>query len=250
MMLDASTHAPFPDDAAFLDAEPLHLSETGDLDGFDFLLDGGDDLDALFPCTASLLNFEAALATSLDQMSVQEMYQPRRAPSKRNDLSQSLPPQRRRRLSISRRSLQLGGSLDFDPPSQQAQRHASQPDISSSTSLAESINRRVSETSYASQESTGQQSNYNQALQRLADSMRRTERSRDVVLAQRKMLTPEQQRALSSAKERLPQVSVPPPSSLVSQFFSGSRGTLTNGLEQSRKQLSSYMHVNRVNSAF
>lgn len=191
-------------------------------------------------------------------------------------------------------------------------------------------------------------SQYNKALQRLAESMKRTEESRSHVMMQRDMLTPEQKRALSAAKQQLnkqgirganvndiqtptqlmspsrtqvtargssramppqvarhvspaPQVqfadtisnrhsvytsnSVSPPpgsgsqvqfsnnnndiitpnssnhsnpnsypaphqggggsggdkSSIVAAFLSGSRGTLTTGLEQSRKQLSMYM---------
>lgn len=87
---------------------------------------------------------------------------------------------------------------------------------------------------------------YNEALQKLAESMQRTETTRRQVMLQRQILMPTQQ---------IPQqASCPSPEQVESEhsisqgrsfilnaFFSGSRCTLTNGLDHSRKQLSMYM---------
>ncbi len=120
----------------------------------------------------------------------------------------------------------------------------------------------------------GDEVQYSEALQKLAESMRRTEESRKLVLMQRRMLTPDQQYSLNVAKEQLRQQTQlvaqqfqpsqdqpqrcsfsssqggdssttrslsPGRSSIIDAFFSGSRGTLTNGLDQSRTQLGNYM---------
>jgi hypothetical protein len=96
---------------------------------------------------------------------------------------------------------------------------------------------------------------YNEALQKLADSMQRTEETRRQVMLQRQILMPMQQQGQVLAQ--IQRVHQPPPpspeqveggrsispgrSSILNAFFSGSRCTLTNGLDQSRKQLSMYM---------
>ena len=114
---------------------------------------------------------------------------------------------------------------------------------------------------------------YSQALMKLAYSMQRTEESRKQVMLQRSLLTPDQQHALKIAKEQFrvqtelvaqksQQVQssnntssgqVGPEntssmmtkpissSSIIDAFFSGSRGSLTTGLDQSRMQLNNYM---------
>jgi hypothetical protein len=106
---------------------------------------------------------------------------------------------------------------------------------------------------------------YSQALMKLAYSMQRTEESRKQVMLQRSLLTPDQQQALKIAKEQFRvqteliaqksqqvqtsnntysrQVNAPPisSSSIIDAFFSGSRGSLTTGLDQSRMQLNNYM---------
>lgn len=107
---------------------------------------------------------------------------------------------------------------------------------------------------------------YSQALMKLAYSMQRTEESRKQVMLQRSLLTPDQQHALKIAKEQFRvqteliaqkslqvqtstsntysrQVNAPPisSSSIIDAFFSGSRGSLTTGLDQSRMQLNNYM---------
>ena len=103
-----------------------------------------------------------------------------------------------------------------------------------------------------------QQAKYHSALASLADSMKKTESSRRQVMLQRSLLTPEQRASLEEARNRQLQAIQtealipvqtqhhvrdlsPTRSNIMNQFFSGSRGTLTNGLEQSRRQLKSYM---------
>ena len=114
---------------------------------------------------------------------------------------------------------------------------------------------------------------YSQALMKLAYSMQRTEESRKQVMLQRSLLTPDQQHALKIAKEQFrvqtelvaqksqqvqssnntssgqagpentSSMMTKPisSSSIIDAFFSGSRGSLTTGLDQSRMQLNNYM---------
>jgi hypothetical protein len=114
---------------------------------------------------------------------------------------------------------------------------------------------------------------YSQALMKLAYSMQRTAESRKQVMLQRSLLTPDQQHALKIAKEQFrvqtelvakksqqvqsnntssrqvcpentSSMMTNPPissSSIIDAFFSGSRGSLTTGLDQSRMQLNNYM---------
>lgn len=134
--------------------------------------------------------------------------------------------------------------------------------------------RQVAALRLPTEEDQPSEGQYNEALYKLAQSMKRSNESRRHMIHCREMLTPQQQEALTTAKEQLqqmnhqvqqqvdqqvvaapvpqgdvqqcPQASVDPlndtpSSSRVTAFLSGSRGTLTTGLEQSRKQLSVYM---------
>jgi len=96
-------------------------------------------------------------------------------------------------------------------------------------------------------------------LQKLAESMKRTEESRRQVIIQTSLLPPQQLMALTLARDQIlqenqrvlmaqqqqqqqmQQQQQSQHSSIMAAFFSGSRGTLTNGLEQSRRQLNNYM---------
>lgn len=100
-----------------------------------------------------------------------------------------------------------------------------------------------------------QQAKYHSALASLAESMKKTESSRLQVMVS--FQTPEQRASLEEARNRqlqaiqtetealIPVETVrglsPARSSIMDQFFAGSRSTLTNGLEQSRRQLKTYM---------
>lgn len=318
----------FPDDSEFLDAEPLHLSEHGALDDFDFILDqddedvgderlfadsrGSSDLDVLLAGAAgsnlassrgsATMDFQLEAETlqhSLNNMHFDPIGEVvgddevmRSSSSSRGSYRPSRGRSRRARspgpLQSHSRSF---NAVNFDPTPvapadqqfhghrRQPQRQTSHGDLSmcsyatAQSSMGGGDRRRYSES--VINNGPQEQSNYNKALQRLAESMKRTEESRNHVMMQRKMLlTPEQELALSSAKEQLrkqneqvsqqQQQGVPPPpaprnndaqgqeartsrplspgrSSIMTAFFSGSRGTLTSGLEQSRKQLGLYM---------
>eukprot|EP00579_Thalassiosira_antarctica_P002406 CAMPEP_0201872564 /NCGR_PEP_ID=MMETSP0902-20130614/5247_1 /ASSEMBLY_ACC=CAM_ASM_000551 /TAXON_ID=420261 /ORGANISM="Thalassiosira antarctica, Strain CCMP982" /LENGTH=270 /DNA_ID=CAMNT_0048398877 /DNA_START=76 /DNA_END=888 /DNA_ORIENTATION=+ len=265
----------FPNDS-FLDAVPLHLSANGALDDFDFILEEGEDGERLFADSKNSTDLEVLLSnsrgsaamdfetleSSLNNMrfdSIQENEQMRTSCG-------SHRPSRRSRQRDSSPSPQAGtrnprfqmNTVNFDPPSQL---------------LHQTSHSDLSMCSHATAQSSSgvppSDAQYTEALQNLAESMKRTEESRRHVMMQRNMLTLAQQQALSSAKEELnqrqqqvqqqQQHQVAPPqavnsqrdldgrSSIMAAFFSGSRGTLTNGLEQSRKQLGMYMgSVNRV----
>jgi hypothetical protein len=266
----------FPDESEFQDAtdgtqrrRSSIMSATLGLDDFEFDLEDcderlladsrGSDIDMLM-CLANSrgsagieidammdVQFES-LTGSLNTMHVDQEEADRLCP-----LTDYKPQGQRRRRGQRERSPSpdskraFRGNINFDPPTTAGgghhQRHYSCSDISSC----------------AAAPSTSEQ------LQRLAESMKRTEESRNHVMMQRKMLTPTQQEALATAKEQLqkqqqqqqqPQGGAPEGSSsssnssrsvspgrssIMAAFFSGSRGTLTTGLEQSRRELGMYM---------
>lgn len=154
--------------------------------------------------------------------------------------------------------------VDFDPAPAlgDAQQHRhSQSDLSlCSFNTAQTSQMAVDplNSSSASALNHDEQVSYHSALASLAQSMQRTEQSRRQVMLQRSLLTPNQRVALEDARNRQLQaiqtealIPVQTPtstrelsptrSSIVNAFFAGSRGTLTNGLEQSRRQLRNYM---------
>jgi len=155
--------------------------------------------------------------------------------------------------------------VDFDPtPSlgdTQQHRH-SHDDLSLCSFNTAQTSQVASDPLNASSSSLlkpdGEQVNYHSALASLAQSMQRTEQSRRQVMLQRSLLTPNQRVALEEARHRQLQAiqtealipvqtptstreMSPTRTSIVNAFFAGSRGTLTNGLEQSRRQLRNYM---------
>eukprot|EP00574_Skeletonema_japonicum_P003456 CAMPEP_0201729208 /NCGR_PEP_ID=MMETSP0593-20130828/18355_1 /ASSEMBLY_ACC=CAM_ASM_000672 /TAXON_ID=267983 /ORGANISM="Skeletonema japonicum, Strain CCMP2506" /LENGTH=317 /DNA_ID=CAMNT_0048221517 /DNA_START=101 /DNA_END=1054 /DNA_ORIENTATION=+ len=154
--------------------------------------------------------------------------------------------------------------VDFDPAPSfgDAQQHRnSQSDLSLSsfnTAQTSQVAADPLNTSSGSLANPDEQVSYHSALASLAQSMQRTEQSRRQVMLQRSLLTPNQRVALEEARNRQLQaiqtealIPVQTPtstrdlsptrSSIVNAFFAGSRGTLTNGLEQSRRQLRNYM---------
>lgn len=165
--------------------------------------------------------------------------------------------------------------VSFDPPTLQPKRQTSHGDLSMA-SFATAPCSPMPNTNNPQLQPVSE-GGYNEALRNLAESMKRTEESRRHVMMQRNMLTMAEQHAICSAKEQLQQqqqVNTPQDdqhmqqqqmqqgntsqddrgqgstrslsqsqerSSIMAAFFSGSRGTLTNGLDQSRRQLSMYM---------
>lgn len=290
-------------ESGFLDSEPLHLSgNSAGFDGFDFDLDDDevDDGERLFADSkgsadlavllddsqgSAAMDFQfETLESSLNDMrfsAIQENGPGERPARRRNQRRRDGSPSP---LSRSCGRIQLN-AIDFDPPA--AQRGSFVSAAQSASGCFGGPRRQASEgdlsmLSYATAQSSPQpnpaqlafrsvpegghvtEDSYNEALQSLARSMKRTEETRRHVMMQRNMLTPAQQAALSSAKEQLqaqnhqvqqqathaaPVPALPAQevhessqrSSIVAAFLSGSRGTLTNGLEQSRKQLSMYM---------
>jgi len=276
-MSSSNCHTTFPVDSEseFLDAE-LHLSaQSADLDLFDFILEGGDE--RLFAYSRGSSDLDAMLSNSQGSAAMDFQEFENLEGSLNNRRVDIIQDNETRRSSYSGRHSQRDRSpssqahrgfqmneISFDPPVQQHQRQTSHGDLPmSSYAMAQTSptpnnnNSQLQPVVYEHSEG-GQYSKvqYNEALRKLADSMKRTEESRRYVMMQRNMLSPAQQHAISSAKEHLQQqvVAVSPQdgqgstrslspgrSSIMAAFFSGSRGTLTNGLDQSRRQLSMYM---------
>lgn len=176
--------------------------------------------------------------------------------SSRRGRSPASPGRPRKRISVK--------DVDFDPtPSHYAQmQHLSHDDLSISSFNTAQTSQVTADhpldSSSKSLRNPEEQAKYHTALASLAESMQRTELSRRQVMLQRSLLTPSQRLALEEARHRQLQaiqtealIPVQTPtstrelsptrSSIVNAFFAGSRGTLTNGLEQSRRQLRNYM---------
>eukprot|EP00581_Thalassiosira_minuscula_P006800 CAMPEP_0183707482 /NCGR_PEP_ID=MMETSP0737-20130205/4043_1 /TAXON_ID=385413 /ORGANISM="Thalassiosira miniscula, Strain CCMP1093" /LENGTH=318 /DNA_ID=CAMNT_0025935153 /DNA_START=39 /DNA_END=995 /DNA_ORIENTATION=+ len=285
----------FSNDSAYLDSAPLHLSGVSGVSGvedFDMLFENDEESGAerMFSDSKASADLEALLANSRGSIGMmdfetlessfggmrfdsgpgaQEIETKRPSGGRRSQrrnrvsptpLAQSMPP----RFQIS--------AVNFDPEEQQQQQQQQRLQRQQKPQAASCNDLHMSAPSF----SALNDDSYTEALQNLADSMKRTEESRKHVIMQREMLTPEQQHALSSAKEHLnnqkiqvvPQqqhavssqqqpVTPPPPqyptanpslprsmpsrASVMAAFLSGSRGTLTDGLENSRKQLGTYM---------
>ena len=162
------------------------------------------------------------------------------------------PNRPRKRISVK--------DVDFDPnPSYDAQNQLDDLSICSFNTAQTSQDNPLN-SSFNSLLATNpdEQAKYHSALASLAESMKKTESSRRQVMLQRSLLTPEQRASLEEARNRQLQAIQtealipvqtqhhvrdlsPTRSNIMNQFFAGSRGTLTNGLEQSRRQLKSYM---------
>jgi hypothetical protein len=174
----------------------------------------------------------------------------------RRGRSPASPDRPRKRISVK--------DVDFDPiPSLNAQKqHPSHDDLSmcsfNTAQTSQGAADHSLESSSMSLLKPEEQAKYHTALASLAESMQRTELSRRQVMLQRSLLTPSQRLALEEARHRQLQaiqtealIPVQTPastrelsptrSSIVNAFFAGSRGTLTNGLEQSRRQLRNYV---------
>ena len=101
---------------------------------------------------------------------------------------------------------------------------------------------------------------YHSALESLVKTMERTQQSRQQVVYQRSLLTPQQRAELEEARYRQLQVQAiqtealipvqtstqtkeicPTKSSILNAFFAGSRPSLLGAVEQSRRQLRNYM---------
>lgn len=162
------------------------------------------------------------------------------------------PNRPRKRISVK--------DVDFDPnPSYDSQNQLDDLSICSFNTAQTSQDNPLN-SSFNSLLATNpdEQAKYHSALASLAESMKKTESSRRQVMLQRSLLTPDQRASLEEARNRQLQAIQteelipvqtqhhvrdlsPTRSNIMNQFFSGSRGTLTNGLEQSRRQLKSYM---------
>eukprot|EP00584_Thalassiosira_punctigera_P002901 CAMPEP_0172534048 /NCGR_PEP_ID=MMETSP1067-20121228/6555_1 /TAXON_ID=265564 ORGANISM="Thalassiosira punctigera, Strain Tpunct2005C2" /NCGR_SAMPLE_ID=MMETSP1067 /ASSEMBLY_ACC=CAM_ASM_000444 /LENGTH=284 /DNA_ID=CAMNT_0013318783 /DNA_START=106 /DNA_END=960 /DNA_ORIENTATION=- len=254
------------------DVESLCLSELSelslDLDDGERLFAGSrnSDLDVMLSISSGLasvedfVQFDKLLESSCNHLiaevdAVQEKKAQRRSShgsrssrlagrgqrSKRSWDQQEAPDGHSPRFQIN--------GVDFDPHSQH-QRQTSNDDPPTCLSKVQPQPLPLSDAQYK------------EALRKLAQSMKQTEESRRQVMMQRDMLTPVQRQALSSAKDRLnrgwerQQVQQVVPaqalkaqgggptastSTIMDAFFSGSRGTLTVGLQQSRQQLAAYM---------
>ena len=247
-------------------------SSDVNLDGFDFNLEGNDDLMLADSKTSNAtmdFQFEKELSSSLndlkfdDDLSDDEDAEPARRPPSNARASRA-----RRSLVSKNKNFQISDNIDFDPTL------ANQDDISINSYTTAPMTHQVSNAlpSSTSLSSMGQQSvftvdQYNEALEHLAQTMKRTEESRRQVMLQRAILTQQEeqrrqaqeqaamhaQQAMAYRRASAIRSQMQPNnfgdslnnggSSLsgAAAFLTGSSGTLTSGLAQSRRQLQMYM---------
>lgn len=259
----ASTFTAFPDESEFLDALPLRgLGEEG-LDDFDaFLDDNYDDrflansqgsvaMDRIFADSQGSATMDCefeCLSKSMENVTldfideVGEQPQQRKSQQNGDRRARSV---RGRSPSPPRRRFHIQNNINFDPtPLPYDCSSSARDDVSMC-----SFNTAQTDASCFSI-SPGTQARYNESLERLAQSMKRTEESRRQVLMQRELLlkSAADESMMRRASAMAPSVRPLSPgrSSIMTAFFSGSRGTLTNGLEHSRRQLRMYM--NQINN--
>ena len=195
------------DDAQFLDAIPLRrLSGDVDLDGFDFLLGDGADVDE--PIDNSTRSNSSDM---IDALLCDQQEDPTTAPAFNNTNHQqnfnnsSFPGEHRRRRTKRERSasptqqLRMSHNSFFGVPSSSRRQSMSHNDLSPYSSMTAGTN------SSSPNAPTGiPKSQYTEALKSLAQSMKQTAESREyMVKMKREYLTPAQQAALASAKEQL-----------------------------------------------
>lgn len=244
--------------------ESFNASDVN-LDGFDFNFEGeNDDLMLADSKTSNVsmdIQFEEMkeeLTSSLndlnfeDALSEEDEPQPMRRPS----------TSRGRRSLLSKSKTFQMKDINFDPPS--ANNDSSLKDeISFLTAQAHATNQ-VSNAlpSSASLSSMGQSSvftleNYNEALEQLAKTMKRTEESRRQVMLQRAMIAQQEEEQRNAEEQAMAFRAASMRSQMntgfegmnngssalsgAAGFFTGSNATLTSGLAQSRRQLQMYM---------
>lgn len=214
-----------------------------DLDGFDFILEedgdeskGPSSLDFLY-CPS-----EKPESCSLNYMTMYDIDDNEANDSTRYNVNGYRPRRSQRdRLPISQAQCSDEQRLEFEASAEICSQDDRQMSHSDTSMCSTSASQPTNHHQYLS---NAQYNDNALQLQNLAESMKRTEESRQVVmLMQRKILTIEQQQALSLAKERVQRQNQQVQSSAsMAAFFSGSQGgTLTSGLEQGRKQLGMYM---------
>mmetsp|Transcript_9127 Transcript_9127/g.19494 ORF Transcript_9127/g.19494 Transcript_9127/m.19494 type:complete len:461 (+) Transcript_9127:178-1560(+) len=131
-------------------------------------------------------------------------------------------------------------SLDLQPPHAygcKSSRDAQTPKVNKSEVSGTKFNRTACKSENENTTSSPVSAvpltpeEYNAALEKLAQSMKRTEASRQHLLQHREELEAAKREILLDQQRSI----------AMAQFLSGSRSTLTGGLEQSRRQIASYM---------
>jgi len=254
----------------FLDTESIHPSGNDGLEEFDYLLeedgtDGASGFDRLLTSSIGSIGIMEFQFEMLESCDTDQDEDEARLPDNNADCRQdhsptivtpSPPPHKQKQQGF---QIQMD-MVDFDPSAQEEhiahhQRQTSYSDISmsmcsvQSSSAPSPANQRVPDESLSSAAIDQHQCSkyqYNEALQKLAESMQRSEMTRRHVMMHRSMLSAEQQRMLYLAKERLnqqmqqqQQQSSP---TIMTSFFNGSaRGSFAEKMEQSRKKIRMYM---------
>ena len=284
MTVMSSTFTAFHDDSEFLDALPLKLGDDEAMDDFDLCLDdqnveqllaqsnGSSVMDFQFDsmcASMGSINFESNNFHTVDE----ELQQDDAAQPTRHYHESRVRIGRRRSPSPPRKRLHISSTVDFDPLpyDHHSTSHDEVSMCSYSTAqtaleihhlcMQEQEQQQLRCTSELSCDtscfppSPVTQAQYNEALEKLARSMKRTEESRRLVIIARELqLKAAENERMLMRQQNLSDLSKcgvvrslsPGRSSVMAAFFSGSRETLTSGLEQSRMQLRMYM--NQVNN--
>jgi hypothetical protein len=254
-------------------------SSDVNLDGFDFNLEGETDdlmLADSKTTTASAMDFQfesmtEELTSSLNDLKFDDDGdddEPVRRPP-----SDARASRARRSLLSKSKNLILTNAIDFDPPANNRM-HADDASINSyaTAQMTHQVSNGLPSSGSLSslhQAAVFTPDNYNEALKHLAQTMKRTEESRRQVMLQRALITQQEEerrqaeeQALQHAQQAmaLRRASAMRSNQFIpafgenslsnggnsnlsgaAAFLTGSSGTLTSGLAQSRRQLQMYM---------
>ncbi|KAL3803161.1 hypothetical protein HJC23_003436 [Cyclotella cryptica] len=273
----------------------LNVSDTDAvLDGFEFNLEGENDILSDSQRSGSIAmdfqfdSIKDSLTSSFNYLKFDDEDEEERDEDTmwERDIQQRPGPCSDLKTSHSRRShisnskkFDVTNTVDFDPPIVNSGIYftAAHPDDISvdSYNTAQTTHRTDStlptSPSLSSFSSVFTPENYSEALEHLAQTMKRTEESRRQVMLQRALLAQQQEQHRQAEEQARQQAMALRRASEVNSnycrpmfggvgrnnmnncpmyqvsysgaagFFSGSRATLTNGLEQSRRQLQMYM---------
>lgn len=225
----------------------LDSSQRSSAIGMDFQFDA---MKESLTSSMNELTFDDVNANGDDDEESEEEREHIRRP--RSDARSS---QARRSLLSNSKKFELPKTINFDPPANGSRTAPHHDDVSidsyntaQTTQPTQHVNTALKTS--ASLSSLGHSSvitndEYSEALAHFAQTMKKTEESRKLVMIQRNILAQQQEqqrRAEEQARQQVAQAIALRRASAMntSQFFT-STGTLTSGLAQSRRQLQMYM---------
>jgi len=244
-------------------------SSDVNLDGFDFNLEADDMLADSKTSTVSNMDFhfesmKEELVSSLNDLKFDDCLEEEEEEPARRPPADARAARSRRSLLSKSKTFAIN-AVDFNPPANKDHDDASVNSYRTAPTTDQTSLRSSASLSSMAQSSVFTPDNYNEALEHLARTMKRTEESRRQLMLQRAIMTQAEEKRRLQAEE---QAALHAQQAMAFQntmrsnqyqgsfdtvnngggslsgaaaFLSGSSGTLTSGLAHSRRQLQMYM---------